>query len=188
MDVVKPSCSYKTFTTYRDIAEKHILPAFGPVLLAKLTTPQMQRFLNEKHQSGLSAKTVKHIRDCFRAALNVAVDTWDLIPKNPASKARPPDQPQRAMQVLDPDQAQAFLGLVRNHRLNALFSLAICLGRRQGGTRHPLGKPQLRRGRAHDQRRIEANRREIAKGEDEERVQQPHDFATRGYHCGFATS
>jgi integrase len=132
MDLVKPSCSYKTFTTYRDIAEKHILPAFGPVLLAKLTTPQIQRFLNDKHQSGLSAKTVKHIRDCFRAALNVAVDTWDLIPKNPASKARPPDQPQRAMQVLDPDQARSFLGLVENHRLNALFSLAICLGPRQG--------------------------------------------------------
>jgi integrase len=131
-DMVKPSCSFKTYTTYRDLAEDHIIPVFGPRLLAKVTTPEIQRFLNEKHEAGLSAKTVKHIRDCFRAALNVAVHDWDLIPKNPASKARPPDQVERPMNVFDTAQARAFLRLVENHRLQALFSLAICLGPRQG--------------------------------------------------------
>jgi integrase len=131
-DIVKPTCSFKTYTTYRDLSDKHIVPTFGPMLLVKVTTPEIQRFLNEKHEAGLSPKTVKHIRDCFRAALNVAVNDWDLIPKNPASKARPPDQVERPMQVFDPGQAQAFLRLVENHRLQALFSLAICLGPRQG--------------------------------------------------------
>jgi integrase len=131
-DVVKPSCSFKTFSTYTDISEKHIVPAFGSMLLTKISTPQIQRFLNDKHTAGLSPKTVKHIRDCFRAALNVAVNDWDLIPKNPASKARPPDQLHRPMRVFDPDQARAFLCLISDHRLEALFSLALCLGPRQG--------------------------------------------------------
>jgi integrase len=131
-DIVKPSCSFKTYTTYRDLADKHIVPTFGPMLLLKVTTPAIQQFLNEKHEAGLSPKTVKHIRDCFRAAFNVAVNDWDLIPKNPAAKARPPDQVDRPMHVFDPAQARTFLRLVENHRLQALFSLAICLGPRQG--------------------------------------------------------
>jgi integrase len=75
---------------------------------------------------------VKHLRDCLRAALNVAVDDWNLLAKNPARKARPPEQVDRPMHVFDPQQARAFLELIGSHRLEALFSLAICLGPRQG--------------------------------------------------------
>jgi integrase len=131
-DIIKPSRSQKTFYGYRDFAKKHIIPALGKTPLSKLATPQIQRFLNEKYAAGLSPKTVKHLRDCLRAALNVAVDDWNLLSKNPARKARPPEQVDRPMQVFELDEARAFLGLIGSHRLEALFSLAICLGPRQG--------------------------------------------------------
>jgi integrase len=131
-DVVKPSCSFKTHQTYRDLVEHHITPALGYVQLLKLTTPQVQRFLNEKHASGLSPKTVKHIRDCMRAALNVAMNDWELIPRNPASKAKPPEPEKSELQVFNLAQARDFLELVSGHRLEALFSVALCLGPRQG--------------------------------------------------------
>lgn len=133
-DVVKTSCSFKTHATYTDLVEKHLGPKLGNTLLCKLTTPQVQRFLNEKHASGLSPKTVKHIRDCLRAALNVAVNEWNLIPRNPASKARPPAAAKTELKVFDVQQARRFLELTRTHRLEALFSVALCLGPRQGET------------------------------------------------------
>ena len=131
-DVVKPGCSFKTHRTYSDLVHQHITPALGRQPLQKLTTPQIQRFLNEKHSSGLSPKTVKHIRDCLRAALNVAVNDWDLIPRNPASKAKPPAPVKTELHVFNLQQAREFLGLVSAHRLEALFCVALCLGPRQG--------------------------------------------------------
>jgi integrase len=131
-DIVKPSCSFKTHQTYEDLVEKHLAPGLGKIRLTKLTTAEVQRFLNEKHNAGLSPKTVKHIRDCLRAALNVAVNDWDLIPRNPASKAKPPRPEKKDLQVFDFGQAKQFLDLVADHRLHALFSVALCLGPRQG--------------------------------------------------------
>jgi integrase len=131
-EIVKPSCSFKTHRTYRDLVEKHIEPALGRVSLVKLTTPQVQRLLNEKHAAGLSPKTVKHMRDCLRAALNVAVNDWEMIARNPASRAKPPDPEKTELRVFDLPQARKFLDLVAGHRLEALFSVALCLGTRQG--------------------------------------------------------
>jgi len=118
-DVVKPSCSFKTHETYSDLAVNHLVPGLGNTLLSKLTTAQVQRFLNEKHNAGLSPKTVKQIRDCLRAALNVAVNDWELIPRNPASKAKPPAPQKTELRVFDLQQARSFLDLVAEHRLNA---------------------------------------------------------------------
>jgi integrase len=131
-DVVKPTCSFKTHRTYSDLVEQHVKPALGSVLLAKVTTPQIQHLLNEKDRVGLSPKTVKHIRDCLRAALNVAVNDWEIIARNPASRAKPPDPEKTELRVFDVPQARKFLDLVAGHRLEALFSVALCLGPRQG--------------------------------------------------------
>ena len=107
-DVVKTSCSYKTHSTYSDLVAKHVAPHFGGTLLSRLTTPQIQRFLNEKHAAA-SPKTVKHIRDCMRAALNVAMNEWNR--SRNASKARPPAAAKSELEVFNVDQARRFLEL-----------------------------------------------------------------------------
>jgi hypothetical protein len=58
-DAVKPSCRFKTHRTYTDLVEKHIAPALGSVLLSKLATPQIQRFLNEKHRERVGANSAQ---------------------------------------------------------------------------------------------------------------------------------
>lgn len=88
--------------------------------------------MNERHNSGLSAKTVKHLRDCLRAALNVAVKDWNLITRNPAANAKPPSPDKPKLRVFDLNEARAFLEIVAGHRLEALFSVALLLGPRQG--------------------------------------------------------
>jgi integrase len=75
---------------------------------------------------------VKCLRDNLRTALNVAMNDWELIKRNPASKAKPPAPAKRKIRVWDVAQAKAFLDAAAGHRWGALFSVAVCLGPRQG--------------------------------------------------------
>ncbi len=131
-EVVQRRVKPKTIVHYEGMV-KHLKegPLAG-VQIAKLTTPRVQAFLNEKLDSGLAPKTVKHIRDTLRAALNVAMDEWELIQKNPAKKASPGRIEKPAIRVFTVSEATRFLEAVRGHRLEALFTVAIALGLRRG--------------------------------------------------------
>jgi hypothetical protein len=85
IDVVKPKTRPKTSEQYEYAFRKHLVPDLGEFALGKLTAQDVQSFLKKKTDAGLSAKTIKHLRDVLRNALNLAVD-WDLIARNPASK------------------------------------------------------------------------------------------------------
>ncbi len=101
------------------------------MLLSRLKTPHVQAFLNSKREA-LAAKTIKHLRDALRAALNVAVEKYELVTKNAAAKAEPPKQGEREARSLSPDQARTFLSLASVHRLGALFTTVLVLGLREG--------------------------------------------------------
>jgi len=130
-DVAQPSVRPKTYRTYHDLIEHHIRPALGKKQLVKLSPQDVQSFLNKKLQSGLSAKTVKHINDTLRAALNVAMK-WGLVHRNVATLINPPRIQKQEMKIFTPEQAKAFLESVKGHRLEALFIMALTLGLRRG--------------------------------------------------------
>jgi integrase len=130
-DVVKDSTRPKTYRTYSDLIKHHIAPVLGKKQLVKLTPQDVQRFLKNKLESGLSARTVKHINDTLRAALNVGM-TWGLVHRNVAALVKPPRIEKQEMKVFTPEQARAFLESVKGHRLEALFWLALTLGLRRG--------------------------------------------------------
>ncbi len=122
--------------TYRYTAQKlnaHILPALGKTRLADLTTPAIQRHLNALSMT-LAPKTVKHIRDSLRAALNDAV-AWRLIPYNPAAEAKPPRVEKRHVEPLTLSEAQQLLDAIQGHRLAALFTVALASGLRSAEAR-----------------------------------------------------
>ena len=122
----------KTYLTYRDLVELHLKPGLGGVPLGKLGPQEIQKFINRKIDAGLSLKTVKHIRDTLRNALNVACREWQLIPQNPATKVRLPRIPKREMRFLTLSDARVFIDTSRDHELEALFEVALLLGMRQG--------------------------------------------------------
>ena len=130
-DVVKPGTRPKTHRTYKDLVEDHILPILGKRRLAKLSPQDVRAFMREKLAEGLSAKTVKHIRDTLRNALNVAIKDGLLV-RNAAALADPPRIERNEMRAFTPDEARRFLGAIKGHRLEALFSVALSLGLRQG--------------------------------------------------------
>jgi integrase len=129
-NVAKPSTRPKTFTSYEYITREHLIPSLGAKVLAKLGPQEVREFMKAKVDIGLSAKTVKHLRDTLRCALNVAVRDG-ILARNPAALVKPPRETLHAVTVLTQDQARQFLEAARGCRLEALFTVAICMGLRE---------------------------------------------------------
>jgi integrase len=122
---------HKTTVTYTSFVKSHLIPGLGSIELRKLQTIQVQHFLNERSGAGLSPTTVKHLRDCLRAACNVAIQ-WGLLAHNPAANAKPPQRAARKPRSMSEADAQRFLEAIHGHRMEALLMTTLCLGLRQG--------------------------------------------------------
>ena len=70
---VKGRVRSRTFDLYSDTVRVHLMPGLGRHQLPELTPQHVQKYLNEKLQSGLSARTVQYHQAVLRAALNQAL-------------------------------------------------------------------------------------------------------------------
>lgn len=130
-DSVKPTVRPKTHHSYAQLVRLHLTPALGHHQLAKLAPQHVQAMLNAKLAAGLSPRTVQYLRAVLRRALGQALK-WGLVARNVATLVDPPRSVQHEMTFLSPDQARAFLNAARGDRLEALYSVAVALGLRQG--------------------------------------------------------
>ncbi len=124
---VRPS----TARRYRDLVRLHLLPEIGDVRLHRLTPQHVQSVLQRLGTKGLSRQTVAHVRAVLRTALSQA-QRWDLVARNVAALADPPRVPDRHVDVLTPDDAGALIAAVQGGRLDALVTLVLYTGLRQG--------------------------------------------------------
>lgn len=85
--------------------------------------------MNAKLEAGLSPRTVQYLRAVLRRALCQALK-WDLVARNVATLVDPPRSVRYEVSPLTP--TQAFLAAVKGDRLEALYSVALALGLRQG--------------------------------------------------------
>jgi integrase len=82
-------------------------------------------------ERGIGARTVRLTHAVLHRALNQALK-WTLVPRNPAAAVDKPKAQRAEMRVWTVEQAQAFLAAIRDHRLYALYHLAITTGLRRG--------------------------------------------------------
>ena len=82
---IRPSCKPAGYAQYRDIVDKHVVPAIGAVPLGELNTGILQQFLNREAACGnrktgrpLSAKSIKNMRVVLDVALKCAVQEGRL--------------------------------------------------------------------------------------------------------------
>jgi integrase len=129
--VVRPNLRPKTHHSYAAEVRLHIGPQLGHIQLAKLRPQHIQAFLNEKREAGLSARTVQYHHAILRRALGQA-EKWDLVPRNVAALVTPPTIRRREIEPLQPDEALTLLDAVRDDRLEAVYSVALAVGLRQG--------------------------------------------------------
>ncbi len=128
---VKPSVRPKTYTSYEYICRVHLIPQIGKHTLAKLTPAHVQACLKVAGDGGLAPRSVAYCRVVLRRALAVAFK-WDLVGRNVAALTDAPRVERREIQPLNPAQARAFLEVIQGHRLEALFTVALAVGLREG--------------------------------------------------------
>ncbi|MDP9265086.1 MAG: site-specific integrase [Chloroflexota bacterium] len=121
----------RTRDHYRLNLERHVVPTLGRIPLQKLTAQHVNALLQAKMRAGLSPQSVHHVRAVLRNALGRAMK-WNLIARNPAALADPPRVEQYQAAYLTVDGARAFLEAAKGDRLEALYSVALGLGLRQG--------------------------------------------------------
>lgn len=131
LPAAKASVRPSTFTFYEFIAREHLIPALGRTRLDHLTPADVEALLARKQAGGLSPRTCSHIRAVLRGALAKAV-RWGMLSRNVAALADAPKAERVEYHVLNPEQARVFLDAVRGDRLEALYTVALGLGLRQG--------------------------------------------------------
>lgn len=88
-------------------------------------------FLNCKLADGSSPRTVQYIRAVLRRALGQALK-WSLVARNVATLVDPPRVEHYEVRPLDVKDAKKLLKAIKGHRLEALYTVALAPGLRQG--------------------------------------------------------
>ncbi len=130
--VHKPSIRLSTYVKYRGLLDNHILPALGHLPLRKLTAEHVEAFYAQENKKKiLCAGTIRVMHGVLHNALTHAVRR-KYVMQNVCEGLKLPRYTKREKQTLTPEQAKAFLKVVREHRLDGLFLLALTTGMRRG--------------------------------------------------------
>jgi len=130
-EVHRPTVRLGTYTEYRKVIDGHILPELGHIQVQKLTVQQVQALYTRKLKDGYAARTVRLLHAILHKALSHAVRIH-LVSRNICDLVSPPRIPEREMQALNVEQAQKLLAAAEGSRLEALLTLAVATGMREG--------------------------------------------------------
>ena len=135
-DVKAPRLRLRSIDGYRDIIEKHLVPAFGQTRLAALRPEHIQayyaRLVSEGGGDGpLAAQTVLHHHTMLRAALKHAVRTG-LLPRNPTDAVEAPRPVRHETRTLAAEEAAGFVEAIAGSRWHVFVALALTTGMRRG--------------------------------------------------------
>jgi integrase len=120
-----------TFRRYEEFVRLHTVPMLGKLPLAKLTPQHLSQLYGAKLSEGLSPRTVEFLHRTLHCALKEAVQ-WGLIARNPAAAVKPPKPKRAPIQPLDQEQARRLLDAAVGDPLEALYTVAVMVGMRQG--------------------------------------------------------
>lgn len=111
-DVVKPARKPSTYVGYEVAVRLYLVPQLGKTKLAALKTADVRGMLNRIHQQ-----------------CQCCAQGWDA---NRPEIAKPTRTRRHRFQTWSVAEATTFLAAIREHRLYALFAMAIALGMRRG--------------------------------------------------------
>lgn len=138
LPAVEPTVRRGIFERYTQYVERHIIPELGKKSLARLTPVQLQSFYAKKlteprspKRPPLSPTTVAHIHTVLHTALEQAL-RWGQVARNVAALVDPPRSPRKDMVTLSGEQSRKFLKTAAGTRFEALYTLALTSGMRQG--------------------------------------------------------
>ncbi len=127
---VKSSIRPLTYASYRLVVQKYLIPAFGNLPVKDLKADHIRHVYDGWLQEEIGAATIQKVHQVFRRALKSAKETG-LVYQNVTDLVKAPKAARREMLYWSEIEANRFLTAARNHRLYALFYLAIVTGARQ---------------------------------------------------------
>ncbi|MHB8859795.1 MAG: tyrosine-type recombinase/integrase [Thermoleophilia bacterium] len=135
---IKRNIGQRTFETYREIVEKHLIPSLGSILLVDLDPLDIDEYYTYALEAGrldgkggLSARSVNHHHRLLHGALEQAL-RWGLINRNPADAVRAPKPVGKEMSVLSNEQLAQLLKAAKGSRAYMAILLAATTGARRG--------------------------------------------------------
>jgi len=131
LEAIRPRVRESTYRGYKSKIRVQLIPALGRIPLARLTPQAVEAALAQRIAAGLAPRTAYHLRSILRAALNDAL-RWGLVGRNVAALVEAPRVPQSDFQPLSIDETRRLLDAMRGDRLEALYSVALAMGLRQG--------------------------------------------------------
>lgn len=130
-EAIKSRRAAWTWRGYRAAVRTHVVPAIGKVRLDRLTGLHVDVLMNRMAAAGARPKTVANVRTLLRSALNQAV-RWRLVSRNPVVDTEPPTRERHEIEPLTKAECRRLLEAVKGDRLEALYTVAVALGLRQG--------------------------------------------------------
>ncbi len=127
----KSGIGYNSYDIYQSIIKNHVIPAFGYTKLEKLTSRQIDMFYSEKLRNGYAAETVRAMHRMLHKAFGDAV-RWKVVSHNVFDDVKAPKAEESEKQILTEQQAKKLLEVARGHKLEAMLTLAVATGMRQG--------------------------------------------------------
>jgi len=138
LETVEPTLGARTFHRYAEIARKHLVPALGNQLLAKLQPLAINAYYAKALKSGrrdgkggLAARTVLHHHRVLREALQQAVK-WQILARNPDDAASPPKPAYLEMRALTEAETVWLMTAAQGLELATPVLLAVTCGLRRG--------------------------------------------------------
>ena len=120
-----------TVANYTSLFNTHIKPTLGRKRLSKLEPNDVQFFINQKLDEGLSTRTVRHLRGLLVQVLDYAVRQGNAM-RNVAALTEGPRQQSTEGRSLTVDQAKLLLKTAKGERLEALYVVMLSTGIRSG--------------------------------------------------------
>jgi integrase len=130
-DSVKGSVSHRTYHNYDSQIRNHLAPVLGRIKLKTLSPAHIQRLYRAKLDSGLSTASVRYQHAVLHRALNQAT-RWGLVPRNVCDVVDPPKVVNKEVIPLNFEQSRAFLEASAGDRYEALYTVALTCGLREG--------------------------------------------------------
>lgn len=126
-----PNLKARTVKRYSEAIQVHLRPAFGKTKLHKLTALQVEETYARKLRDGLSASTIQLINAVLSSALKRAV-RLKLVQTNVCKDVLTPRREREEAEIFTLGEVQALLLAASQDRLEALWTLALQTGAREG--------------------------------------------------------
>lgn len=126
-NVLKPT----TYDSYETNIRCHLKPGLGHISLKDLKTVDIQRFINDKFESGVSTALIRKLKNIIHGSLKQAMVN-QLVTKNVSEGVVLPAHKQKEIRVFSKDEEKAFINELEGDRLEVAFKLDLVSGLRIG--------------------------------------------------------